>query len=229
MQDEYFILHYDIPHLERRMRRLPVYLLIDTSGSMNGEPISSVNNGLQSLIATLKQDPFALESVCISIITFDREVKEILPLTELEVLQAPQLIPPPSGPTLMGKALEVLMEKLDRDIIKNRPDQKGDWRPLLFVLTDGKPSDKALYKEMAEKLKKYKFAAIVACAAGQEAQTDPLKLLTNDIYSLATMDGASFSQFFKWVSQSIAQGSTQNPRSEEAFLPQPPAEMNIVF
>ena len=175
-----------------------------------------------------------MESVYISIITFDREVKEVLPLTELEAVQAPQLTPPPSGPTLMGKALEVLIEKLDRDIIKNQPDKKGDWRPLLFILTDGKPSDTALFKEMAEKLKSYKFASIVACAAGQDAQTEPLKMLTDEIYSLATMDGASFTQFFKWVSQSIAQGSVaqgaaNNKTITDDMLPPPPAEMNIVF
>ena len=211
------------------MRRLPVYLLIDTSGSMNGEPIAAVNNGLQSLIATLKQDPFALESVYISIITFDREVKEVLPLTELEMLQAPQLTPPPSGPTLLGKALELLMEKLDREIIKNQPNQKGDWRPLLFILTDGKPSDKALFKEMAEKLKTYKFGSIVACAAGPDALLEPLKMLTDDVFSLATMDGTSFPQFFKWVSQSIAQGSANNKTLSDDKLPPPPAELNIVF
>ena len=211
------------------MRRLPVYLLIDTSGSMNGEPIVAVNHGLQSLIATLKQDPFAMESVYISIITFDREVKEVLPLTELETVQAPQLTPPPSGPTLLGKALEVLMEKLDKDIIKNQPDKKGDWRPLLFILTDGKPSDKALFKEMTERLKSYKFGSVVACAAGQESQTEPLKMLTDDVFSLATMDGTSFLQFFKWVSQSIAKGSANNKATLDDMLPPPPAEMNIVF
>lgn len=211
------------------MRRLPVYLLVDTSGSMNGEPIAAANNGLQTMIATLKQDPFALESVYISVITFDREVNEVLPLTALEDLQPPVLTTPESGPTLMGKALEVLAQKLDRDIVKNCPERKGDWRPLLFIITDGKPSDKAVYKEMAENIKKYKFASIVACAAGQEAQTEPLKMLTDHVYTLATMDGSSFTQFFKWVSQSIAQGTTNGGTSASTELPAPPSEMSVVF
>jgi uncharacterized protein YegL len=69
-------------------RRLPVYILIDTSGSMRGEPIQSVNNGLQNMLSTLKQDPFALESVWISIITFDIEAKELFVLTPLDDLKS---------------------------------------------------------------------------------------------------------------------------------------------
>lgn len=52
------------------MRHLPVYILIDTSGSMKGEPIESVKVGLPDMIAALRLDPYALETVCISIITF---------------------------------------------------------------------------------------------------------------------------------------------------------------
>lgn len=85
-------------------RRLPVYLLVDTSGSMWGERIAAVNNGLQSLISRLRQDPFALESVHIAIITFDREVKQVLPLTALEDLQLPEIVTPQSSPTNMGGA-----------------------------------------------------------------------------------------------------------------------------
>ena len=51
--------------------------------SMKGEPIESVKSDCLTLIAALRLDPYALETVCISIITFDREVHQILPLTEL--------------------------------------------------------------------------------------------------------------------------------------------------
>ena len=44
------------------MRRLPVYLLVDTSGSMHGEAIEAVRNGLQVLVSALRQDPYALET-----------------------------------------------------------------------------------------------------------------------------------------------------------------------
>jgi len=211
------------------MRRLPVYLLVDTSGSMKGEAIAAANNGLQALISTLKSDPFALESVFMSIITFDREVKEIVPLTSLEDLSSPVLQVPESGPTLLGKALEMLEEKVGNEIVKNTSEVKGDWKPLLFVITDGKPSDKALYKEMAAKAANGIFAEIVACAAGPEAQVEPLKMLTKNVFTLATMDGASFTQFFKWVSQSIQQKTALCPGSTEINLPPPPPEMTVVF
>ena len=58
-------------------RRLPVYLLLDTSGSMRGEPIESVNIGLRAMIASLRQNPHALESVYLSIVTFDSLIQEV--------------------------------------------------------------------------------------------------------------------------------------------------------
>ncbi len=69
------------------MRRLPVYLLIDTSGSMRGESIHSVNVGVQAMLSALRQDPYALESVHISIITYDNEAREYVPLTALADFQ----------------------------------------------------------------------------------------------------------------------------------------------
>ena len=58
-------------------------MLIDTSGSMRGEPIESVKVGLEAMLSILRQEPYALDTVNISIITFDREVKVLAPLTPL--------------------------------------------------------------------------------------------------------------------------------------------------
>ena len=73
------------------MRRLPVYLLLDTSGSMYGEPIEAVKNGVQTLVSTLRSDPYALETAYLSIITFNSSAQQISPLTELAAFQAPQI------------------------------------------------------------------------------------------------------------------------------------------
>ena len=211
------------------MRRLPVYLLIDTSGSMKGEPIESVKVGIEAMIAGLRMDPFALESVNISIITYDREVKVVMPLTPLDELQMPEIQTPDSGPTHTGKALEVLCQQVDKEVRMSTPEQKGDWMPLLFIMTDGRPSDIQLYNQMIPEVKKRKFAAIIGCAAGMNAKVEPLKLLTDQIYSLDTMDSTAFKQFFQWVSDIIDIGNKSVGATDELTLPPPPAEVNVVI
>lgn len=211
------------------MRRLPVYLLIDTSGSMKGEPIESVKVGLEAMIASLRQDPFALESVNMSIITFDSSVNQLLPLTELENLQLPEIVTPDSGPTHLGAALELLCKVVDKEVQLSTPDRKGDWMPLLFIMTDGKPSDIQLYNQMIPEVKKRHFASVIACAAGMHARTEPLKLLTDQVYSLDTVDSSTFKQFFKWVSDSIGVGNRSIGATDELVLPPPPAEVNVVI
>lgn len=211
------------------MRRLPVYLLIDTSGSMTGEPIESVKVGLEAMLSSLRGDPFALESANISIITYDREVKVILPLTPLEDIQLPEITCPESGPTSMGAALKTLCEQIDSEVHLSTPTQKGDWMPLLFLMTDGKPSDIMEYNEAIPEVKKRKFATIVACAAGSKAKTEPLQQLTDQVYTLDTMDKSSFSQFFKWVSSSIGVGNRSIGATSDLILPPPPEEVNNVL
>lgn len=210
-------------------RRLPVYLLLDTSGSMRGEPISAVNVGLQSLAATLRQDPHALDSVYVSIVTFDMEVKEVLPLTALENLIVPTITTPSSGATMMGAGLAFICDKVKREVRKTTEDAKGDWRPLLFLMTDGKPSDTLAYKEAIPMIKAANFGTVVACAAGPKSDAAVLNELTDNVVHMDTMDSASFSKFFQWVSSTINQGSTSMGAANSIKLPPPPAEVQIVI
>jgi uncharacterized protein YegL len=209
-------------------RRLPVYLLLDTSGSMKGEPIESLRVGLQSLVSSLRQDPHALESVYLSVITFDRDVRELCPLTSLEDFQCPQINCPDSGPTHLGAALEKLCASVDRDVIRTTPDRKGDWRPILFVMTDGSPSDIQAFEQAIPKVKAKGFASIIACAAGPRGKREPLEKFANHVATLDQMDGATFASFFRWVSSTIASGNVSMGVTAELPLPPPPPEIHVV-
>src|SRR5579872_5263886 len=68
-------------NLQSTSRRLPIYLLVDTSHSMTGPPIEAVNNGLQEFAAVLRSDNHAVESAYISVITFHDTAQQIVPLT----------------------------------------------------------------------------------------------------------------------------------------------------
>jgi uncharacterized protein YegL len=211
------------------MRRLPVYLLLDTSGSMTGEPIEAVKNGVQVLISTLRQDPYALETAYLSVITFDSSAKQIVPLTELSMFQMPDIHA--SGATALGEALTLLSNKIDSEVTRTTAEVKGDWKPLVFLMTDGGPTDN--WQTGLAEFQKRKVGIVVACAAGQGADTTVLKKITEIVVQLDTADSATIKAFFKWVSASVSTGSQKVEANGIdvgglSELPPPPPEVNIV-
>lgn len=212
------------------MRKLPVYLVIDTSGSMRGESIYAVNVGIQSMLSALRQDPYALESAHIAIITYDNQAREVTPLTALENFQFQDIVVPSTGGTFTGAALECLMECIQRDVRKGSSEHKGDWRPLVFLMTDGKPSDMYAYTEACKAIKNFGISSFIACAIGDKADPEHLKLLTSQVVALETLDSTAFAGFFKWVSASVASGSLSAGVNQESDnLPPPPPEIQLVL
>lgn len=206
-------------------RRLPVYLLLDTSGSMHGDPIAAVNNGLQTLRVSLFQDPQAIDTVHLSIITFDRTAKVVLPLTPLDQVQLPELETPDAGPTHLGEALKLLRQEVAANTRKTSADMKGDWAPFLFVMTDGAASDKQLFRQEAQLVKTAGFQSIIGCLAGHSTTEADLKEFCDPILHLGTMDTQSFMTLFKWVSAAITSKNNSQGANGEVSLPPVPEEV----
>jgi uncharacterized protein YegL len=211
------------------MRRLPVYLLLDTSGSMSGEPIEAAKNGVQVLVSTLRQDPYALETAYLSVITFDTTAKQVCPLSELANFQPPNLVA--TGTTSLGAALQLLAQKITSEVTTTTAEIKGDWKPLIFIMTDGEPTDD--WQKGLDELKRVKPGVIVACAAGPSANTSILKQITDVVVQLDTTDSATIKAFFKWVSASISTGSQKVDSGNKEIiglddLPPPPPEVTFV-
>jgi uncharacterized protein YegL len=211
------------------MRRLPVYLLLDTSGSMSGEPIEAVKNGVQIMISSLRQNPQAIETAFLSIITFDSTAQQIIPLTDLASFQMVDL--KATGVTALGEALKLVSHRIENEVAKTTTEQKGDWKPLVFIMTDGIPTDD--WQSGLTEFKKCKTAFVVACGAGNGADTKILKQITDNVISLDTADSSTIGKFFQWVTASIGVSSTKVEDSGKEVtglneLPPPPAELNIV-
>lgn len=211
------------------MRRLPVYLLLDTSGSMTGEPIEAVKNGVQMMMHSLRQNPQAIETAFLSIITFDSDAKQIVPLTDLASFQVPEI--KASGLTSLGSALALLADKMETEVTKTTLEQKGDWKPMTFIMTDGVPTDD--WQQGFNKLKSVNKGLIVGCAAGSGADDSVLKQITESVVRLDNADSESISKFFQWVTASISTSSTKVEEGGKDVsgldqLPPPPSELVIV-
>ncbi len=220
------------------MRKLPIYLVLDTSGSMSGEPIASLQEGVEVLVSTLRRDPYALETVWLSIITFASEARQIVPLTDLVSFQMPEFRA--SGQTAMGKALELTALSADREVSKSSSTQKGDWKPLVFIMTDGGPNDlwdpeekrgfaDMYFQKGLEAFQKRDWGLIVGCAIGLQASKRSLKKITPHVIEIFLPEAKQFQAFFKWVSTSIsASVQIEEAVNDLDALPKIPSELGRV-
>ncbi len=205
-------------------RRLPIYLLLDTSGSMAGEAIQAVQQGVLMLSEAVKSDPMALETAWLSVITFDSSAQVLVPLVDADQFNPP--IFQANGMTSFGLGLEKLMSQIETEVKKSSATQKGDYRPMVFVMTDGQPSDS--YENAANKLRAKNYH-VIGCAAGGSADVGPLKKISETVIKLKDCNSKSLQAFFKWVSTSATVASTtvNNNPNQPVNLPPLPDDDSI--
>ncbi|MDR2164687.1 MAG: VWA domain-containing protein [Zoogloeaceae bacterium] len=183
------------------MRRLPVFFVLDCSESMVGANLQKMEECLQVVTRALRTDPYALETVYVSVIAFAGTTRTIAPLVEVVSFYPPKL--PLGSGTSLGTALDALMTEIDRNVVKTTPDAKGDWKPIVYLITDGHPTDDpgpAIERWNAKYARK---TTLVAIGLGKNADFTVLKRLTENVIVYEESKEGDFQKFVKWISASV--------------------------
>lgn len=187
------------------MRRLPIYFLIDVSESMVGEQIQYVEEGLAHIIKELKSDPYALETVWISIIVFAGQAKTLVPLQEIISFYPPKF--PIGGGTSLSNGLGHLMYELRKNTVHTTATQKGDWKPIVFLFTDGVPTDNSSTAIGEWKRNWQRQTNMIGISFGDENNLGVLNEITETVLLFKNTSAHSYKEFFRWVTASIKSSS----------------------
>jgi uncharacterized protein YegL len=209
-------------------RRLPVYLLLDCSESMAGDAFPAMTRGLSTMVTELRNDPMALETAALSLISFAGTARQLVPLTDILKFDQHHIPKLKLGSgTALGSALTLWEQCMAREVVKNSAEQKGDFKPVCFVLTDGEPTD--AWEKAADRIRTTvcgKQANVIGVACGPDADLDKLRRITEIVVVMNNADTTSFAKFFKWVSASVSTASQTLERAGErgVSLPGLPAD-----
>ena len=209
------------------MRRLPVYFLIDVSESMVGRPMDAVSDGMRMVLSQLKQDPYALETVWVSVIVFAGKAKTVVPLTELMSFYPPKL--PIGGGTSYERGIEHLIHSMDSEVLGSSAETKGDWKPIVVFISDGAPTDlDTSWMSRWQNGWKNKSQSI-ALAIGEGVDMRLLERFATTVMKIDEVESNSsqMKSFFTWISASVSANSKSLGLTGEAEGQAVPAELSV--
>lgn len=189
--------------------RCPCILLLDTSGSMQGEPIRELNGGLETFKNELVSDGLAAKRVEVCIVTFG-------PVKIINDFQTAEDFFPPiletTGDTPTGFAIETALSLLQQRKDLYRSNGISYYRPWVFLITDGYPTDNwqraaGMVRE-GEAQKSFAFFAIGV----QGASMDILRQISSR--EPLSLQGLKFREMFQWLSSSMRSVSRSVPGTE---------------
>lgn len=237
-------------------RRWPVYLLLDCSAAMQGTPIIALNEGVEMLYRELMSDPQTRQSVWISCIRFANMATQdpLVPLDQfvpptLSVAQntedavqitrqslwnrqqPAQLPRPKPSISRLDYALTFLSDSIRQDIRPNSAIQRGDYRPLVFLLTNGQSTDThgAPSKSYRTPLMEIKNLTgnlrptLIALGCGRQVDAGMLRDITDNVLLMISVTSDRLREFFRIVSGSIVSASRAASSSSADASPPPPA------
>lgn len=186
--------------------RCACLLLLDTSGSMGGAPIRELNAGLQAFKEELSHDALAMKRVEIAVVTFG-PVKVESDFQTVDVWQPPHLTA--SGATPMGEAITRGLEMLRQRKDQYRANAIEVFRPWVFLMTDGGPTDS--WKQAAESVKAGEESKGFAFFAIGVEGADMGVLEQISVRAPVKMAGLKFKDMFAWLSSSLSSVSSSQP------------------
>lgn len=192
--------------------RCPCVLLLDTSSSMSGSPIEELNAGLQVFKQNLCADDLTMLRVEVAVVTFGGIVEIVQDFVTADQFHPPHLSV--RGDTPMGSAINVALDHLDARKQNYQRSGLGYFRPWIFLITDGAPTDGDLWRTAAQRVHKEETAKKVAFfAVGVEgADMNVLKQISQR--QPVNLQGLNFQEMFVWLSNSLTKVSHSEPNAE---------------
>jgi uncharacterized protein YegL len=198
--------------------RCPCVLLLDVSGSMEGAAISELNAGVSTYKDELAADSLAAKRVEVALVTFGGEVTTVNDFNAVGEFRPPVL--EADGDTPMGSAILRAIEMLQARKAVYKQNGVQFYRPWIFLITDGAPTDE--WKAAAEKVKEGEAArafAFFAVGVGA-ANFDVLRQIS--VREPLKLDGLRFRDLFVWLSNS-QRAVSRSKTTEEVPLQNPAA------